>query len=364
LRKIASLLGIAKLGSDAVAAWDSVKPVALIYGLEGEATLTFPSKERQSLRLFDRLAEGMSVEVGRGSRLALAFADGHRYELGERSSATLGPADLSSPTGSVRPLPAFPPLPFLVPQLEVRHGVSCLSSLPLWDLAWRASGVYVGELYPTCGISTLAGAATLRFAPVEGGGNYKIEVRENQENMIYAAETTTSAVILPSGVLQPGMRYQWKVALVGSLATGEAYFTTLPLRTAEAREALRRAVETEGGVDSLALLAEVDRCLGLLPEARDELREVVRDSADAAALYHLGTVETDLGDLASAEEHLWRALAIQNAHTPGGLDVPYILYQLGILAWKRGNLYEADMFQRRALEIMEKLARGSPKDLQ
>src|SRR6185295_17910572 len=131
----------------------------------------------------------------------------------------------------------------------------------------------------------------------------------------YAAETTTSAVILPSGVLQPGTRYQWTVrTLVGSLTRGEADFITVPLRTAEAREALRRAVEAEGGIDSLALLAEVDRCLGLLPEARDELREVIRGSAGAAVLYHLGAVETELGDLASAEEHLQRALTIQEAH--------------------------------------------------
>jgi hypothetical protein len=248
-----------------------------------------------------------------------------------------------------------------VPERDARIGANCLR----WETVEELRGERIEGLYPRCGISTLAGTTTLRFEPVEGRGGYRVEVREKEGELVYAAETTTSAVILPSGVLQPGTGYQWSVrTLVGSLARREAGFITLPLRTAEAREALRRAVEAEGGIDSLALLAEVDRCLGLLLEARDELRKVVRDSTGAAVLYHLGTVETELGDLARAEKHLQRALAIQEAHKPGGLDVANILHQLGILAWKRGDLQAAEAFQRRALEIREKLVQGSRQDLQ
>lgn len=324
-------------------AWDFAEPVALIYGIKGEATLTFPSKERQSLRLFDRLKEGMSVEVGRGSRLALAFADGLRYEMGDGSGATLGPAGFSSRTGPVRPLPSVPPLPCLRPQPRFRL-----------DPAFRPRG-----------IPTLAEATTLRFKPVEGR-NYRIEVLGYQGKVVYAAKPTTSAVILPSGILQPGINYEWRVyALEGSrnfpFADSAEHFSTLPLRTAEAREGLRRTVEAEGEIDSLALLAEVDRCLGLQSEARNELREVAQGSASAAVLYHLGIVETHL-DPTSAEEHLQRALAIQEAQKPRGFYIPDILHQLGLLAWKRGDLRAAEAFLE--LEIKEKLAQGSPKDLQ
>lgn len=362
--KIADLLGYRE-DLDALFKRDSAKPVALIYALEGEAALTAPPEKRKLLRLFDRLPARTLVEVGPDSRLALAFADGHRYEFGARSRAILGPADLSGQSGPVRPLPEVPPLPCLVPEFEVSFGANCLR----WERVESLRDEKIAGLHPHCGISILAGAITLRFEPIEGREIYRVELYEHERNvmvsmsqgdMVFAVETTTSAATLPLGILQPGLRYQWTVrTLVGSLIKGEAEFIALPLQAAEAREALRRAVEKEGSTDSLALLAEVDRCLGLLPEARNELREVVRGSTGTTALYHLGAMEADLGELTSAEEHLQRALASQEALKPGSIDVADILKQLGILAWKRGDLQAAEAFHRRALEIKEKLAQGS-----
>ncbi|HXU30626.1 MAG TPA: hypothetical protein VN851_08635, partial [Thermoanaerobaculia bacterium] len=68
------------------------KPVALVYSVTGEASLTAPVEARRPLRLFDRLVAGSTLELNPGARLALAFVNGRRYELGGRSKATLGRA--------------------------------------------------------------------------------------------------------------------------------------------------------------------------------------------------------------------------------------------------------------------------------
>ncbi len=275
---------------------DSAEPVALVYWLRGEATLTVPSEERRPLRLFDRLPAGATVEAGPGSRLALAFANGRRYELGERSRATLGPENLSLRSGPVRSLPPVPPLPRLLPIAEEeRPG--------LHAGAVRIRAERIAGLYPHRGASALADASSLHFEPVEGAGKYGIEVHDRQGNVIFAAETTASSMNIPAGLLRPGVRYDWTVRTierVGPVIKGEAGFVTLPRQTAEAREALRKAVEASGDGASLALLAEVDRSLGMLLEARDELRGALRNSpGDAMLAAELAELERRLSYLQS-----------------------------------------------------------------
>lgn len=263
---------------------EAPKPVALVYSLTGEASLTVLKEERRPLRLFDRLSAGTTLEMGPGSRLALAFVNGLRYELGEGSRVTLGTKDLASRQGPVRPLPHFPPLPRLSAiAAEDRPGPRAG--------AVRIRAERIKGLYPRGGAAALAEETVLRFEPIEGAGKYRIEVQDRQGNVVFATETTASPVKLPSGGLKPGMRYGWTVRTIEravSAARGEADFATLPRQIAEARETLRRAVETAGDSASLALLAEVDRSLGLLAEARDGLRAAAQaspgDTLLAAAL--------------------------------------------------------------------------------
>jgi CHAT domain-containing protein/Tfp pilus assembly protein PilF len=270
---------------------DSAEPVALVYWLRGEATLTVPSEERRPLRLFDRLPAGATVEVGPGSRLALAFANGRRYELGERSRAMLGPADLSLRSGPVRTLPSVPPLPRLLPIAEEeRPGLSAG--------AVRIRAERFAGLYPRRGAAALAGVTVLRFEPVEGAGKYGLEVQDRQGNVVFAIEVTASPVSLPAEVLQPGTHYHWTVRTlerVGPVAKGEADFVTLPSGLAQKRETLRTAVEAAGDGASLVLLAEVDRSLGMLIESRDGLRAAVEKSpGDAALAEELAVIERQL----------------------------------------------------------------------
>jgi hypothetical protein len=250
------------------------KPAALVYRLTGEAALTVSAQGRRPLRLFEWLAVGTTLEVGSGSRLALAFRNGHRYELGERSRATLGKGDLAFRSGPMRRLRDVPPLSLLLPiAKQDKPGLSAG--------AVRIRGKRIAGLYPCDGAATLAGATVLSFEPAAGAGTYRIEVQGSNGSLVFSEETTASLIKLPPGALQPGMRYSWTVRTLeqaGPLAQGQANFVTLPARIAKAREALRRAVAREGDAESLALLAEMDRILGLLIESRDELRAAVRAS--------------------------------------------------------------------------------------
>jgi hypothetical protein len=183
----------------------------------------------------------------------------------------------------VRSLPAVPPLPRLSAIAEEENpGVS--------SGAVHIRGERITGLYPRHGSATLAGEATLRFEPVEGGGKYRVEVQDRRGTIVFSTETTDPEVNTGT-TLKPGTRYEWTVRTIdrlGPVAAGQADFVTLSAEEAEAREALRTAVASTGEGESLALLAEVDRSLGLWMEAREEFRLAVRgaprDSALAKAL--------------------------------------------------------------------------------
>jgi hypothetical protein len=266
-------------------------PVAIVYSLTGEAWLT---TSRQPLHLFDRLPTGTAVEVGRGSRLALAFLSGLRYELGERSRVTLGPRDLSSRSGLVLPLPQIPPLLRLAPIAEV-------------DRPGRAAGAVrvraerITGLYPRRGAATLAEETVLRFKPVEEGGRYRVEVQDEKGQAVFRVDVEAPAVRVPGRALLPGAQYHWTVRTLeraGPVARGEADFVTLPEDAAEAREELRAAIEAEGDGESLALLAEIDHSLGMLLEALQELQAAHdRSPGNAPLAQELAALEQRLKDV-------------------------------------------------------------------
>jgi hypothetical protein len=277
---LVAALCLLPFNSAVAGARSSMRPVALVFSLQGEATRKAPAQRWRPLRLFERLSAGTIVEVRPGSRLALAFANGHLYELGERSRATLGADDLAARSGPVRALPSAPLLPVFPIAEEENAGGNCGATI--------VRGESIQGLYPCGGAATFAAATVLRFAPVDGAGKYRIEVQDLDGALVFATETTDSSVHLPSEVLQPGRSYSWKVRTVeraGPVAEGgEARFVTLPARLAEAREALRRSIAAMGDPASLALLAEVDRSLGLRREARDELQAALRAAPEDAGL--------------------------------------------------------------------------------
>lgn len=264
-------------------------PVTIVYVLTGEASQKAPGQPRQPIRLFDRLPAGAVLDVAPGAHLTLAFASGNRWALGGGARATLGATDLGSRAGDVRRLPSVPPLPRLAPIRKDEHAGRRAGAV-------RIRGERIKGLYPDCGATAMASATVLRFQAVEGPERYKIEVQDGKGEVVFAADTDEAEMRLPADLLHPGAPYHWSVRTMGRTlgeARGEAGFTTLDRDTARRREALRRAAAGQG--ELTALLAGLDRQLGLLAEARDELRSAVAAApGDAALSAALAEVEQDL----------------------------------------------------------------------
>ncbi|HEX6863847.1 MAG TPA: tetratricopeptide repeat protein, partial [Thermoanaerobaculia bacterium] len=234
----------------------AAEPAAIVYSLAGEATVAAP--DPRPLRLFDRLQTGTIVEVSPGSRVALAFVSGLRYELGERSRVTIGKKDLASRAGTVKALPRVSPLPRLLPiAAEDRPGPKAG--------AVRIRSEEIGGLSPD-GTVTLADATVLHFQSAEGTGRHRVEIEDAHGTVVFRVDTEGSAVTVPEGILAPGVPYHWTVKSLnrpGPVRRGEAGFATLSQKAAEARERLRKAVEKLEDGDSRALLEAVDHGLGL-----------------------------------------------------------------------------------------------------
>lgn len=264
------------------------EPVAIVCSLTGEASVTAP--ERRPLRLFDRLAAGTIVEVGPGSRLALAFISGRRYELG-RSRVILGQKDFASHSGAVRSLPRLPS-PLLSPIAAEDHPGPRAGAVRI-----RAEGIT--GLYPRRGAAVLPGETFLHFHPVQGAARYRIEVQDSQGGTVFRADIESSPVEVPAGTLGAGRRYQWTVRTLerpGAVARGGAELVVLDEDAARAREEVRKILAAEGP-GSLPLLAEIDRSLGLWLEAREDLRAALDDKpGDSALREALAEIEARLED--------------------------------------------------------------------
>ncbi|MEA2559418.1 MAG: hypothetical protein QOH06_922 [Acidobacteriota bacterium] len=255
--KSLSILGLAVLLALPAAADE---PVAIIYSLAGEASLTTPV--HRPLRLFDRLPAGTALELSPGSRVALAFVNGLRYELGERSRVTIGKKDLASRAGTVRALTRVSPLPRLLPIVKEDHP-------GLKAGAVRIRGDEIDCLSPRDGTVTLAGATVLRFQPASGAARHQVDVEDTRGKVVFGAVTEDPAISVPAGLLVPGALYHWTVKALdrpGPVARGEADFVTLSREEAEARERLRKAVEAAEDGSLRALLAAVDHGLGIVDE--------------------------------------------------------------------------------------------------
>ena len=256
----------------------SGKRAGLISELSGRASVRKdPAAASSTVERFAAIADGAVLELGPDSRVVLVLARGKRFELGAQARVSVHADRLGSASGPVRELPSLPALPRLVP-LDAK-APKALGGV-------RLRSTLVAGLSPA-GSSALAMRTTLRFTPVEGAATYRIEVEDEQGRVVFSVQTTSAAVSLPSDVLQPGAGYYWTVRTidrVGPQARAAAEFTTLRQDQAQAREELKRRLHEEGGVSSLALLAAIDRQLGLYEEALDGFRAALALAPDDEAL--------------------------------------------------------------------------------
>lgn len=255
------------------------EPVAVIYQVSGEAHRVAPGRSPEPLRLFDWLSTEVTLELKPGSRVALAFVTGKRYELSGPARATLGPGDLAARSGGVKALPPTPPFPGLKPIAESENAGTTAGAV--WIRGEQITG-----LYPRHGAAALAGDTVLLFKPIPGAGKYRIEVQDCQGGIVFQTDAESPPVKVPAGVLRSGHRYWWTVRTVnrlGPVAEGEAELVILGASAARAREETREVLTAEGE-GALPLLAEIDRGLGLWLEARDELKEALEAKPGDPAL--------------------------------------------------------------------------------
>ena len=241
--------------------------VAVVTSVSGDVTASVPPDKKFPVHLFDWLLAGSTIESGASSKLTLVFADGRRYEVPEKSRVSLSIAGLKSLAGSVHSLEAVPPMPRLVAVAASRVGArsGAIRLRQGSDLHFRA-------LYPNANSLTLPDNTMLRYAPIEGASRYRIELEDESGKTVFDAETQLLAVAVPAGILHPGSHYYWKVRTIGRMGPsvrGESDFATLGEEDIQRRSAVRAVLEKEGDVQSLALMAEIDRRLELLVEARD-----------------------------------------------------------------------------------------------
>ena len=254
------------------------KRAALISELTGSASV----RERAAtasvpVDRFDAVAGGAILSVSRESRVLLVLSSGKRFVLDAGARATVHADRLTTISGSVEEMPALPVLPQLV-------ALEASAPKALGGVRLRSTAI-VG-LSPSNG-SALASRATLRFKPVAGAATYRVEVEDEMGRVIFGVETTAPEVRVPSDILTAGAAYYWTVRTIdhpGAQARGSAEFGTLRAEEATARENLMRRLHNEGDGPSLALLAAIDRHLGLHHEALEGFRAALARSPGDRAL--------------------------------------------------------------------------------
>jgi hypothetical protein len=255
-----------------------VEMAAIISALSGEASVIMPGDPpKKPLHLFDWLPAGSMLEVGANSRLIIAFSNGSRYQMEAGAKGTLAGGALKALTGTVRALPAFPPMPRLA-------AIGRAAQAGAKSGAVRIRGdraLQIRNLYPRADTAALPDETTLLFSPVRESARYKVELEDELGRSVFSAEIESASLTVPSGILKPGARYYWRVRtveIVGPAARGESEFATLAPEEINKRAALKAGLREKGDAESLALLAEIDRRLGLLLEARNEFREALSKS--------------------------------------------------------------------------------------
>ena len=275
-----------------VSAQKTPTAVAIVSAVAGEASITSsPGQGKNRVRLFDWIAAESVIEVAPGATVTLVFASGARYQLSATAKARIGPDSVTSSAGPVRALDPVPPLPrFAAIAADSRSGSR--------SAAVRIRGATIRQMYPNSGVATMADSTVLRFAPLPDATRYLVEVHTDAGTPVLREETRSPAVAVAPHLLQPGVRYRWEVRTldrIPQVAQGAAELITLDADTARARAALKQSLDANGDVSSQALLAEIDRTLGLLVEARDEFRAALANApADDALRQALARVEQQL----------------------------------------------------------------------
>jgi hypothetical protein len=247
---------------------------ALVVSTAGRPAVSSTSgADTRPLDAFDWLPAGALVVSDLESSAVIALANGRRFEIGPDARVRVGGEALEVLKGRIREQPRVAPLPRLAALSPDAHPGSRAGAL-------RIRGRRIRDLYPAGDATTRADGAVLGFSTLPGIARYEVEVENEEGEVVFRAETPGSAVAVSPGALRPGARYRWQVKGASALgpARGEAEFSTLDEAESAARERLRASLDGAADAGSLALLAEVDRGLGLLREARETFARALESS--------------------------------------------------------------------------------------
>ena len=150
----------------------SREPVAIIFRITGEALRVAPG--RSPLHLFDSLPAETTLQLAPGSRLAIAFLTGKRYEISGPARVTLGKGDLAKKSGGVRPLPSVPPFPRLAAIAEDENPGPTSGAI-------RIRGEEIPGLYPQHGATEPAEETAPQAQPAADpqSPEWSLEARED-----------------------------------------------------------------------------------------------------------------------------------------------------------------------------------------
>jgi hypothetical protein len=224
------------------------------------------------------------------SSAIVVFASGRRFRLGQHAYVKLldDGVDEMRPNGKLAPdqpgmveaLNSLPALPLVLSISADAHPVAGAAAV-------RIRGRAITALSPAPGTRTIAEETTLQFAPDTGASRYRVTIEDAEGKTVFADETGTPSVRVAGGTLEPGRPYYWTVRTMDAVsipARGSAAFETVTAEQTRQRAALRASVLAAAEPRTLAWLAEIDRRLGLLAEARAGLREALTKAPDDGAI--------------------------------------------------------------------------------
>jgi hypothetical protein len=235
-------------------------PACVAYAGTGTAFVEAPDLARREARVPEWLTPGTRVSMSTSGRLLLVFFGGARYELGPDASASVTERGLEKMAGPIRQLPALPVLPR-------PEGLASLAGTPAGAVRVRAGEPLV--VSPAAGERVPADEAIISFGP-SAGARATIHIEDEAGHELLQVETRSTRLEVPAGVLRPGQRYYVRVRAFGAggdVHSGESAFETLTAESEKARRALRSAVVALAEPETAALLAAIDRSLGV-PSAR------------------------------------------------------------------------------------------------
>jgi len=249
---------------------------ALIAKLEGAATIGDGHGHSSAAHRFDSIGCGSVVEGGAASVLVLVLASGQRFELGPGARITLtsgGPEDEIGLVRALSPVAPMPKLPGIAPEARASARAAAVRV--------RAGTPPISNLFPKQGYLSLPDRTVLRFSPMPGFSEYRVELRDDTGKKIFQIQTLESEIVIPTGALKPGVHYYWQVrafSALGMSSRGEAEFDTLSADEVTRRAAFEAALPA-ADADALVLLAVVDWKMGLLTDAENEFRAALDRSA-------------------------------------------------------------------------------------